>query len=129
MSDSGCPKVLVVDDEPEVEVLFRQRMRREIRAGLYEFLFAQSGRHALEVLEQNPDIRLVLTDLNMPQMDGLALLDAMASACPDVPSMVVSAYGDPEHVSLAERHGALGFVLKPVDFPELKERIARSIVG
>ena len=108
--------------------MFRQRMRREIRTGLYEFLFAQSGRHALEVLEQNPDIRLVLTDLNMPQMDGFALLDAMARVCPGVPSMVVSAYGDPEHVSQAEQHGALGFVVKPVDFIDLKERIARSIV-
>ena len=72
MTDIECSKVLVVNDEPEVEVMFRQRMRREIRAGRYEFLFAQSGRHALEVLEENPDIRLVLTDLNMPQMDGLA---------------------------------------------------------
>lgn len=62
---SGASKVLVVDDEPEVEPMFRQRMRREVRAGVYEFLFARSGRHALEVLEENPDVQLVITDLNM----------------------------------------------------------------
>ena len=71
-------KVLVVDDEPEVEVMFRQRMRREIRAGQYEFVFALSGVHALEVLERHPDAGMVITDLNMPEMDGLKLLERLA---------------------------------------------------
>ena len=78
-------KVLVVDDEPEVEPMFRQRMRREIRAGLYEFLFAKSGVEALEVLDANPDVRLVITDINMPQMNGLVLLERLGRCGPACP--------------------------------------------
>ena len=126
-TSTQSPKVLVVDDEPEVEVMFRQRMRKEIRSGQYEFLFAQSGKSALVVLDENPDIRLVLTDLNMPEMDGLALLDAMAEAWPLTPSMVVSAYADEARQAQVIEHGANGFVAKPVDFPELKERIAGTV--
>ena len=121
---AGALKVLVVDDEPEVEPMFRQRMRREVRAGVYEFLFASSGRHALEVLEANPDIKLVITDLSMPEMNGWQLLDAMGELWPDVPSMVVSAFGDPESVKRAEESGAQGFVVKPVDFTELRGQVA-----
>ena len=73
-------KVLVVDDEPEVEPMFRQRMRREIRSGRYEFLFARSGVEALQVLEANPDVRLVITDINKPQMNGLVLLERLGAA-------------------------------------------------
>ena len=93
---SGARKLLVVDDEPEVEPMFRQRMRREVRAGVYEFLFARSGRHALEVLDENPDVQLVITDLNMPEMNGWQLLHALGEQWPELPSMVVSAYGDDE---------------------------------
>ena len=96
--DSTARKALVVDDEPEVEPMFRQRMRRELRAGVYEFLFARSGRRALEVLEENPDIRLVITDLNMPEMNGFQLLDALVHQWPDLHSIVVSAYGDRDNV-------------------------------
>ena len=128
MSESSAArKVLVVDDEPEVEPMFRQRMRREVRAGLYEFLFARSGRHALEVLDENPDVRLVITDLNMPEMNGWQLLDALGELWPDVPSMVVSAYGDDENKKRAEESGAWGFVAKPVDFTELRGKVAESM--
>ena len=128
MSDGSAPqKVLVVDDEPEVEPMFRQRMRREVRAGLYEFLFARSGRHALEVLGDNPDVKLVITDLNMPEMNGWQLLEALGQSWPDLPSMVVSAYGDQENVQLAEERGASGFVVKPVDFTELRGKVAASL--
>ncbi len=128
MSDNTLArKVLVVDDEPEVEPMFRQRMRREVRAGLYEFLFARSGKHALEVLEENPDIRLVITDLNMPEMNGWQLLDALGQSRPDLPSMVVSAYGDDENKKRAEESGAWGFVVKPVDFTELRGKVAESM--
>ena len=124
---SGASKVLVVDDEPEVEPMFRQRMRREVRAGVYEFLFARSGRHALEVLEENPDVQLVITDLNMPEMNGWQLLDALGEQWPGLPSMVVSAYGDAENVRRAEERGAAGFVVKPVDFTDLREKVAESL--
>ncbi|MCY4417547.1 MAG: response regulator [Chloroflexi bacterium] len=128
MSESSAArKVLVVDDEPEVEPMFRQRMRREVRAGLYEFLFARSGRHALEVLDENPDVRLVITDLNMPEMNGWQLLDALGELWPDVPSMVVSAYGDDENKKRAKESGAWGFVAKPVDFTELRGKVAESM--
>ena len=120
-------KLLIVDDEPEVAIMFRQRMRREVRSGIYELLFAESGLEALEVLEQNPDVRLVLTDLNMPRMDGLALLDALCEDWPEVRSIVVSAYGDAVNKDKASERGASGFVVKPVDFPELKEMLVSSL--
>ena len=120
-------KVLVVDDEPDVEPMFRQQMRREVRAGRYEFLFALSGRRALEMLEEHPDVRLVITDLNMPEMNGWELLDALGEQWPEVPSMVVSAYGDEENARRAESSGARGFVAKPVNFRELREKVAASL--
>lgn len=125
----GARKVLVVDDEPDVEPMFRQQMRREVRAGRYEFLFALSGRHALEVLEENPDIELVITDLNMPEMNGWELLDALGEQRPELLSMVVSAYGDEENARRAEESGAQGFVVKPVNFRELREKVAASLGG
>jgi len=128
MNDAAeARKVLVVDDEPDVEPMFRQQMRREVRAGRYEFLFALSGRHALEVLEEHPDIRLVITDLNMPEMNGWELLDALGEQWPEMPSMVVSAYGDEENARRAEASGASGFVVKPVNFRELREKVAASL--
>ena len=125
--ESTVRKVLVVDDEPDVEPMFRQRMRREVRAGMYEFLFALSGRQALDVLEENPDIRLVITDLNMPEMNGWELLDALGDQWPDLPSMVMSAYGDQDNLQRAEQSGAQDFVVKPVDFQELRGKVAASL--
>lgn len=120
-------KLLVVDDEPDVEPMFRQRLRREVRAGMYEFLFALSGRQALDVLDANPDIRLVITDLNMPEMNGWELLDALGDQWPDLPSMVMSAYGDRDNLQRAEKSGAQAFVVKPVDFEELRSKVAASL--
>ena len=120
-------KVLVVDDEPDVEPMFRQRMRREVRVGMYEFLFALSGRHALEVLEEHPDIGLVITNLNMPEMDGWEMLDALGEPWPEVPSMVVSAYGNEENERRAAESGARVFVVKPMDFAELREKVVESL--
>ncbi len=122
-------KVLVVDDEPDVEVMFRQRMRRDIRSGRYEFVFARSGIHALEVLADHPDVCLVITDLNMPEMDGLTLLDCLTEAWPNVPSLVVSAYGDSGRMSAARERGSSGFVVKPVDFDLLRSAMADSLDG
>ncbi len=122
-------KILVVDDEPDVEAMFRQRMRRDIRSGRYRFVFAHSGVHALEVLSEHPDVGLVITDLNMPEMDGLTLLDCLSEAWPGVPSLVVSAYGDPGRMSAARERGSSGFVVKPVDFTELRSAMADSLDG
>lgn len=120
-------KVLVVDDEPEVEIMFRQRMRRDIRSGRYEFVFARSGVHALEVLTENPDVKLIITDLNMPEMDGLTLLDCLSEAWPGVPSLVVSAYGDSGRMTAARERGSAGFVVKPVDFDLLRSTMADTL--
>ena len=128
MSQQGLARqVLVVDDEPDVQVMFQQRMRREVRAGVYELFFAQSGLEALEVLRDNPGIRLILTDLNMPGMDGMELLGALGESWPEVQSIVVSAYGDPGRMDEARERGAQGFVVKPVNFGELKEMLLSSL--
>lgn len=128
MSDMAEPrKVLVVDDEPDVQVMFQQRMRREVRAGIYELFFAQSGLEALEALRENPGIRLILTDLNMPGMDGMELLGALGESWPEVQSIVVSAYGDAQRMNEARDLGAQGFVVKPVNFSDLKEMLLSSL--
>ena len=114
-------KVMVVDDEPEVEAMFRQRLRRDLRSGRYEMVFASSGVHALEVMDENPDVAVVLTDLNMPQMDGMALLSALRERWPGVCTAVLSAYGDSKRIEDATGRGAQAFMLKPVDFDAVRE--------
>ena len=94
-------KILVVDDEPDVEPLVLQRMRRNIRAGQYAFVFAGNGVEALERLRQEPDIAMVLSDINMPQMDGLTLLEQIPDVDPNVRCVIVSAYGDMENIRTA----------------------------
>ncbi|MXZ92877.1 MAG: response regulator [Chloroflexi bacterium] len=122
--------VLVVDDEADVETLIRQRMRRDIRAGRYDFRFARSGKEALELLEQESgSVHLILTDLNMPEMDGFALLDALSGLDPLIPSVVVSAYEDGERMSRAAALGAEGYVVKPVDFKELRGMLEARLDG
>ena len=123
----GRSKVLVVDDEPEVEPMFRQRMRREIRAGQYEFVFALSGVHALQVLDEHPDVQFVITDLSMPEMGGLALLECLSEIRPELGVMVVSAFGDAKNVASAMERGAVEFVVKPVDFNDLRETLQRTL--
>ena len=120
-------QVLVVDDEPDVAVMFRQCLRREVRLGTYELFFASSGLEALDVLRDNPGIEIILTDLNMPGMDGMELLRALGASWPGVRSIVVSAYGDPDRMDEARERGASGFVVKPVDFPELKDMLTSSL--
>ena len=121
VSGAGSLKVLVVDDEPDVEVMFRQRLRRDLRSGRYDMLFALSGVHALEVMDEHPDVAVVVTDLNMPEMDGMTLLSALRERWPEVRSVVLSAYGDAERIADATRRGARAFMVKPVDFQEVRE--------
>ncbi len=121
------PKILVVDDEPDLEPLMLQRMRRDIRKGRYEFVFACNGLEALEVLEQDSTIDMVLSDINMPRMDGLALLSQIAKVAPNLRSVIISAYGDMKNIRTAMNRGAFDFVTKPIDFDDLRVTIDRTL--
>ena len=117
--------ILVVDDEPDVADLFRQRFRRETRQGKYVMYFATSGEQALGRLaeEIQPTLVAVLSDINMPGMDGLELLGAIKQRRPDLPVMMVTAYGDDDRRRRAHELGAFEFISKPVDFDRLKEQL------
>ena len=117
--------ILVVDDEPDVAELFRQRFRRETRQGTYVIHYAASGTEALDRLadEIEPALIAVLSDINMPGMDGLELLAEIKERFPDLPVMMVTAYGDDERRRRAAEHGAAEFITKPVDFDQLKEQL------
>ena len=117
--------ILIVDDEPDVAELFRQRFRREMRQGVYVLHFAQSGEEALQRLagEIEPQLIVILSDINMPGMDGLTLLREIKSKRPELPVMMVTAYGDDERRRVAGQYGAAEFITKPVDFDVLKHRL------
>ena len=120
-------KILVVDDEPDLERLVRQRMRRHIRSGRYAFEFAGNGIEALEKLTEVDDIDIVLSDINMPKMDGLTLLQQIPEVNADIRSVIVSAYGDMENIRTAMNRGAFDFVTKPIDFADLQVTIDRTL--
>ena len=120
-------KILVVDDEPDLEPLMLQRMRRHIRAGRYTFVFAQNGIEALERLNEDDDIDMVLSDINMPRMDGLTLLEQIPKVDPNIRSVIVSAYGDMKNIRTAMNRGAFDFVTKPLDFSDLQITIDRTL--
>jgi CheY-like chemotaxis protein len=119
--------ILVVDDEPDVADLFRQRFRREARQGTYVLHFAASGEAALDKLANGvrPELIVILSDINMPGMDGLTLLREIKQLRPELPVMMVTAYGDDERRRQAEQAGALQFLSKPVDFDLLKAELRR----
>jgi CheY-like chemotaxis protein len=117
--------ILVVDDEPDVADLFRQRFRHEARQGTYVLHFAFSAAEALDRLagEIEPEPIVVLSDINMPGMDGLELLGEIKRLRPDLPVMMVTAYGDEKRRRRAKEHGAADFLTKPVDFDYLKNQL------
>jgi CheY-like chemotaxis protein len=117
--------ILVVDDEPDVAELFRQCFRREVRQGTYAMHFAASGEQALELLagEVEPQLIVILSDINMPGMDGLTLLQQVKQRFPDLPVMMITAYGDDERRRRAADYGAAEFITKPVDFDQLKAQL------
>jgi len=120
-------RILVVDDEPALELLIRQKFRRQIRDNELVFSFAGDGEEALEQLEQNPDIGIVLTDINMPRMDGLTLLVKLREFDRVIRAIVVSAYGDLKNIRTAMNRGAFDFVTKPIDFTDLETTVQKSI--
>jgi DNA-binding NtrC family response regulator len=119
--------ILVVDDEPDVAELFRQRFRRETRDGTYVIHFAMSAEDALVQLagEIEPEPIVILSDINMPGMDGLGLLREIKRQQPALPVIIVTAYGDEDRRRLAAQLGAADFLTKPVDFDQLKEQLRR----
>ena len=118
--------ILVVDDEPDVAELFRQRFRHEARQGTYVLHFAASGEDALGRLpEVRPELIVILSDINMPGMDGLTLLRELKQRRPDLPVMMVTAYGDEDRRRRAAEAGAADFLTKPVDFDALKAQLGR----
>jgi class 3 adenylate cyclase len=120
-------RILVVDDEPDLESLVRQKFPREIRDGAMTFAFARDGVEALARLEAEPGIELVLSDINMPRMDGLALLAALRER-PDPPAaVIVSAYGDMSNIRLAMNRGALDFLVKPIDLSDLEATVVKTL--
>ncbi len=120
-------KILVVDDEPDLEPLMLQRMRRDIRRGQYEFVFAHDGNEALARLNDHEDVDMVLSDINMPGMDGLTLLEQIPQVDPKIRAVMVSAYGDMKNIRTAMNRGAFDFVTKPIDFEDLRVTIERTL--
>ena len=119
--------LLVVDDEPDLAFLIKQKFRRRIKEDGWEFSFAQNGFEALEVLAKNPDIHLVLTDINMPGMDGLTLLDKIREMDRRIRTIVISAYGDMSNIRTAMNRGAFDFITKPVDFEDLGKTVDKTL--
>nr|NQU94500.1 response regulator [Bacteroidota bacterium] len=120
-------KILVVDDESDLEILIKQKFRKQIRENQYEFVFAENGRHALEQLQQHSDVDVVLSDINMPEMDGLTLLSKLNEQHSILKSVIVSAYGDMDNIRTAMNRGAFDFVTKPVNFNDLELTIEKTI--
>lgn len=120
-------KILVVDDEEDLEVLVKQKFRKKIRDQEYEFVFASNGKHALEQIQNHPDIDVVLSDINMPEMDGLTLLSKLSEQNSILKSVIVSAYGDMDNIRTAMNRGAFDFVTKPVDFGDLEVTLEKTI--
>jgi adenylate cyclase len=120
-------QILVVDDEPDVEALVLQKFRHQIRDGAVSFSFARDGVEALAALRKNGGIDLVVTDINMPRMDGLTLLQKLQEGEESVSTIVVSAYGDMANIRTAMNRGAFDFVTKPIDFLDLETTIAKTL--
>jgi adenylate cyclase len=119
--------ILFVDDEPDIEALITQKFRRQLRDGTAKFLFARDGVEALDMLKANDDIDLVVSDINMPRMDGLTLLQKLQESGGEFSTIIVSAYGDMANIRTAMNRGAFDFVTKPIDFTDLETTIAKTL--
>ena len=120
-------KILVADDEADLEVLIKQKFRQKIREHQYEFVFAINGNDALAKMLLHPDVAIVLSDINMPEMDGLTLLTKLGEANPLTKTVMVSAYGDMDNIRTAMNRGAFDFVTKPVNFEDLELTMEKTI--
>jgi len=121
-------KILVADDEVDLEMLIKQKFRRQIRESKYEFIFALNGKEALIKIEQHPDVEVMLTDINMPELDGLTLLSKLHESSSLIKTVMVSAYGDMDNIRTAMNRGAFDFICKPVNFRDLELTIEKTIL-
>ena len=119
-------KILIVDDEVDVETLISQKFRRKVRRSEWELTFSRNGEEALDVLQENPEIDIVLSDINMPKMDGLTLLQKIREEKFDLRTIMVSAYSDIENIRTAMNNGAFDFITKPINFQDMEITIERS---
>jgi class 3 adenylate cyclase/AmiR/NasT family two-component response regulator len=120
-------KILVADDEVDIEMLIKQKFRQKIREQEYEFIFAVNGKDALEKIQLHPDVEIVLSDINMPEMDGLTLLSRLGESSPLIKSVIVSAYGDMDNIRTAMNRGAFDFITKPINFEDLSLTMEKTI--
>ena len=120
-------KILVADDETDLEMLIKQKFRQKIREQQYEFIFAINGNDALDKIRQHPDVDIVLSDINMPEMDGLTLLSRLGESSPLIKAVIVSAYGDMENIRTAMNRGAFDFITKPINFEDLSLTMEKTI--
>ena len=120
-------KILIVDDEPDVESLFLQSFRRQIKSKQWQFIFCANGKEALDVLEKHPDIELALTDINMPVMDGLAFLKEIKERKIQTKAVIISAYGDMKNIRTAMNRGAFDFITKPMNFEDVSATILKTL--
>jgi adenylate cyclase len=119
--------ILVVDDEPDLEALVLQKFRKQIRDGAVAFMFAHDGVEALQSIESHPNVDMVVSDINMPRMDGLSLLRKLQEAEDRKSTIIVSAYGDMSNIRTAMNRGAFDFLTKPIDFADLQTTIDKTI--
>lgn len=127
VNGSNPTNILVVDDEPDLELLISQKFRKKVRNNEFNFTFAHNGVEALAKLADN-NVDIVLTDLNMPEMDGLTLISKLREQYPNTKSVIISAYGDMVNIRKALNHGAFDFLTKPIDFEDLEITIGKTIV-
>lgn len=120
-------KIMVVDDETDLEALIKQKFRKQIRQKEYEFIFAINGKDALEKIAINPEVEIVLSDINMPEMDGLTLLSELHETSPLIKAVIVSAYGDMDNIRVAMNRGAFDFITKPINFQDLTITMEKTL--
>src|SRR5499427_1626045 len=120
-------KVLIVDDEPDLEVLIKQKFRKRIKEGEFDFVFARDGQEALTKLKEDPTLDIVMSDINMPVMDGLTLLSRLTDVNRILKAVVVSAYGDMQNIRTAMNRGAYDFLVKPIDFGDFETTLNKTI--
>ena len=120
-------KILLVDDEADIEFLAKQKFRKQIASNVFELIFFQNAEDALEFVRINPNISVIISDLNMPGMDGLKLLERVKELNPAIKTIVISAYGDVKTLRAAMNVGVFDFIIKPIDFNDLNDTINRAI--